>query len=117
MRKLVGNLVAREHLGTSKQNMLEFSVKVDNDAVDSKTSALNLNKDSYDGMRRELAMMDLETLQRRKTVDREWQASKKRIGELQNLFPPVWRKSCKGIVAKPRLTRKIRDSIKFKEEA
>ena len=34
-----------------------------------------------------------------------------------NRIIPVWHKSGKGIVAKPWLTREIRDSIRFKEEA
>ena len=32
------------------------------------------------------------------------------------MFIPVWHKNGKGIVAKPWLTREIRDSIRFKKE-
>ena len=55
---LAGNLVAREPLGVSDHNMVEFFVKVDSDVVDSETRVLNLNKGNYDGMRHELAIMD-----------------------------------------------------------
>ena len=49
-------------------------------------------------------------------MDRQWQAFKERIGEFQKLFIRVWRKSGKGIVAKPWLTGEIRE-IRFKNEA
>ena len=51
-------------------------------------------------MSHELAMMDWETLLKGRTVDRQWQAFKERIGELQKLFIPIWRKGGKGTVAK-----------------
>ena len=64
-----------------------------------------------------MAMMDWETLLKGKTVDRQWQAFKEPLDELQKLCIPVWRKSGKEIVVKPWLTREIRDSIRFKEKA
>jgi len=75
-------------------NMVEFFVKVDSDVIDSRTRFLNLSKVNYDGMRHGLAMMDWETLLTGKTVDRQWQTFKERIGELQKLFIPFWHKSC-----------------------
>ena len=50
------------------------------------------------------------------TVDRQWQTFKERMGDLQQLFIPVWRKNKVGRVAKPWLTREIRDRIRSKEE-
>ena len=58
-------------------------------------------------MRHELAMMDCETVLKGKTVDRQWQAFKEQIGELQKLFIPVWRKSGKGTMTKNGLQGKL----------
>ena len=50
-------------------------------------------------------------------MDRQWQTFKKRMGELQQLFIPVWHKSRMGKRANPWLTKEIRESIQSKEEA
>ena len=50
-------------------------------------------------------------------MDRQWQVFKEQIGELQKLFIPIWCKSGWGTEVKVWLSREIRDSIRFKEEA
>ena len=51
------------------------------------------------------------------TVDRQWQTFKECMGELQQLFIPVWHKSKMSKRANPWLTKEIRESIRSKEEA
>lgn len=69
---------------------------MESEVIDSETRVLNLNKGIYEDMRRELALKDWGELLKAMTVVGQWQTFKERMGELQQLFVPVWHKSKMG---------------------
>ncbi|XP_072349850.1 ORM1-like protein 2 isoform X1 [Scyliorhinus torazame] len=114
---IIANLALRDPLGMSDHNMIEFIIKMKSEVFDLETQVLNLNQGNYEDTRRELALIDWGELLKGMTVDRQWQTFKEHMGELQQLFIPVWQKSKGGKRANPWLTKEIRNSIRYKEEA
>ena len=74
---------------------------MESEVLDSETRVLNLNKGNYEDMRRDLALIDWGELLKGMTVDRQWQTFQERMGELHQLFIPVWHKSKMGKRANP----------------
>ena len=69
---------------------------MESEIVDSETRVLNLNKGNYEDIRRELCLIDWGELLIGMTVDGQWQTFQERMGELHQLFIPVWHKSKMG---------------------
>ena len=102
---LVSSLIVRAPLGKSGHNMVEFFIRMESDIVNSETRVLYLKKGNFEGMRRELAKIDWQSILKGLTVDTQWKTFKDCMDELQKLFIPVWLKNKSGKVVHTWITR------------